>query len=1005
MKLSAILPAALLFTVFSLTAAPTTFDATRPTPQANRRMTVEDGVLRWTDDRSEVALFGVNYYPPFYTDYSSLKRLGIDPHDVIREDLAHFQRLGLSSLRLHTFDREFSDQDGNFLDNEHVELLDFLIAECGKRNIYVVLTAIAWWGTPNPLNRAFSSLYPEIRQMVSQPEAWKIQANFLCQYGRHVNRYTHLTYAEDPIIPVFELINEPLYPKGMTDDQVVDYINALVDGLRASGTTKPIFFNTWQDKQIPCSRANIQGVTQSWYPSGLINGHELKEDYLDRVNDFPALRHPALASRAKMIYEFDCADILNPTMYPAMARTFRSVGVQIANQFAYDALRLAPRNTSYQTHYLNLAYTPPKAIAFAIAARAFREIPRLTNFDPKTNRTFGPVTLSHDKRLAQYVSDTDYLYANHTDTPAPNPAALQHVWGVGNSPLLTSTGNGAVFLDRLAPGDWLLEVYPAQVMVNDPFSSGSREKIRLYGLPVTLTVNLPDLNAPAVLTRLDAPAEPIAYTPRTPFTVTPGQYRLTCRNTAPAPDSALPNRDFVLPPVTTDLSPIVSLSVPEQFLPGQMPFTIHATGFFPSDISDFTAVGTTPDGRRLFAVPFQPDGRLAYRADVPAETLRDAADCLITARLTCGGVTRVYPGGLPLQDLPQADAPSSWNVFTASPEACLPPAKPNVANGQTVFLPDQQVLQHTSPGYDGPINASGMRLPLHPLPPDAAPNAIRITVAGDNQTTALEIGLVQNDKFAFGFNVPLTPIQQDFVIPFDRFNPLWNTGGSAINPQRLSELSLLTGKWLAPALANRPHSFTFKALDFIRLPHGLRTHILNQDAPLVISSYDNCIPPKPTKRTAITCLVSGPAPGSSALMIQAPTFADSPDSSTVKLPVNDSCRPLLSHYRNASTLLITIRATHPQTNMIEIVFREKDGAPWGVHQLPITTDWQEIAVPIKDLKFFKHWHPQCPPERGRDGDCLKIENLNVITTCFGKFLYHDTYDQPHGYIIGSIRLR
>ena len=64
-------------------------------------------------------------------------------------------------------------------------------------------------------------------------------------------------------------------------------------------------------------------------------------------------------------------------MYPAMARTFRSVGAQFAAMFAYDMLRTASRNLGWQTHYLNLVYTPRKAMSAIIAAEAMRRLPRM----------------------------------------------------------------------------------------------------------------------------------------------------------------------------------------------------------------------------------------------------------------------------------------------------------------------------------------------------------------------------------------------------------------------------------------------------------------------------------------------------------------------------------------------------------------------------------------------------------------------------------------------------
>ena len=84
----------------------------------------EAGVLRWQDDGGEVALFGVNYYTPCQWNYRDIKALGLSHEKVIEQDVAHFARLGLDALRLHVFDREISDRDGNLLDNDHVRLLD-----------------------------------------------------------------------------------------------------------------------------------------------------------------------------------------------------------------------------------------------------------------------------------------------------------------------------------------------------------------------------------------------------------------------------------------------------------------------------------------------------------------------------------------------------------------------------------------------------------------------------------------------------------------------------------------------------------------------------------------------------------------------------------------------------------------------------------------------------------------------------------------------------------------
>ena len=69
-------------------------------------------------------------------------------------------------------------------------------------------------------------------------------------------------------------------------------------------------------------------------------------------------------------------------MYPAMARLFLSEGVQSATQFQYETTPLADDNVSYKTHYLNLIYTPEKAISLAIAAEVVRRTPRGGKYVP-----------------------------------------------------------------------------------------------------------------------------------------------------------------------------------------------------------------------------------------------------------------------------------------------------------------------------------------------------------------------------------------------------------------------------------------------------------------------------------------------------------------------------------------------------------------------------------------------------------------------------------------------
>ena len=96
---------------------------------AAQRSYCDGGVLRYRDTGQEVSLFGVNYYVPHWQNYLELGTLGVDRDETIRNDLTHLKRMRLDLIRVHVFDREISDVEGNLRDNDHLRLLDRLIAE------------------------------------------------------------------------------------------------------------------------------------------------------------------------------------------------------------------------------------------------------------------------------------------------------------------------------------------------------------------------------------------------------------------------------------------------------------------------------------------------------------------------------------------------------------------------------------------------------------------------------------------------------------------------------------------------------------------------------------------------------------------------------------------------------------------------------------------------------------------------------------------------------------
>lgn len=496
---------------------------------ADRTATVDSaGVMRWADDGTEVSVFGVNYYTPFALDYRLLGERGFDRKETIRRDVAHFRRLGLTAVRLHCFDREISDRDGALIDNDHLDLLDYLISVCASNGLYTVLTPIALWGggiwTQNAKGFAVGVPMP---RFTSDRALWKVAARYEEEFARHVNRYTGLRYADDPAVLCFELVNEPGYTNNTPVAQTAEFANTLLDGIRRSGTKKPVLYNaTWNRRNAAAPLMRTDGVTGVYYVTGLRAGGALTAPQLGRVRESSLKADPRIANMVKVIYEFDASDMTGAYMYPAMAAVFRAEGVQSATQFQYDALPLAADNVCYKTHYLNLVYTPEKALSMAIAAEVFRRTPRGTPYRPDSREVvFPPFRVNASSNLSEMVTE-DALY--YTATPVgqvADPGSLKRVWGCGASPVAASDGTGAYFLDRVARGLWRVQIYPNVMPVADPYTGRDCKKTVVLSSRTTLRLSLPDLGATFAVRTLDG--RPVAVASKGAVTVLPGDYVLS----------------------------------------------------------------------------------------------------------------------------------------------------------------------------------------------------------------------------------------------------------------------------------------------------------------------------------------------------------------------------------------------------------------------------------------------------------------------------------------------
>lgn len=449
----------------------------------------------------EVRYYGTNYTLPFAHAYRAMDYKGVDHKAAIDRDVYHISRLGLNAFRVHIWDVEISDSIGNVVDNDHLNLLDYLISKMEERGIDVILTAQTNFGNGYPEKNKDTGAYSydyEKCDIHENPHAIAAQRRYIEQLVGHVNPYTGLSYASDPHIIAMEINNEPCHDT--SEKQITAYINSMVKAMKRGGWKKLILYNVSHNTPLVQGYydADIDGTTYQWYPIGLVAGQERKGNFLPYLDNYsiPFSDARNFGNKAKVVYEYDPADVLASYLYPAAARTFAREGFQWVTQFSYDPIDIAAFNTEYQTHYLNLAYTPQKALGMRIAAHAMAETPTYGKLPKYPNDTiFGDITVSYHRNLALLNSPREYVYTNSHDVKPVAFDSLLSVAGFGSSPLIEYDGRGAYMLDLIQPGVWRLELMPDVLYAEDPFTKPSLKTPKAYILNNVhpMTIKLPGL--------------------------------------------------------------------------------------------------------------------------------------------------------------------------------------------------------------------------------------------------------------------------------------------------------------------------------------------------------------------------------------------------------------------------------------------------------------------------------------------------------------------------------
>lgn len=671
------------------------------------------GVIRWEKNHQEAAFFGTNYTAAFAYGNRAILKTGISAEQAIKDDVYHFSRLGLDAFRVHVWDTEISDSLGNLLNNEHLRLFDFLLAELKKRKIKTLVTPIAFWGNGYPekdeRTGSFSGKYGKHDALINEA-AFIAQENYLKQFFEHKNPYTGLTYQQDADILATEVNNEPQHIGAA--ERTTEYINRMVSAIKSTGWTKPIFYNISESPKYAAAivKANVQGHSFQWYPTGLVAGHTLKGNFLPNVAAYkiPFDTITAFTKRAKVVYEFDAGDVMTPIMYPAMAKSFRAAGFQWATQFAYDPMATAYANTEYQTHYLNLAYTPSKSISLLIASKVFHQLPRL--FKTGSETSFGAFKIDYKKLLSEMNTEEAFYYTNSTVSKPVNVQKIKHIAGVGSSSVVNYQGKGAYFIDQVAKGIWRLEVMPDAVQLGDPFAKASPQKTvtAISWGKSAMQINLQDLGSEFEIKGLNTGNNFTSSAVGGEFEITPGTYMLLKRGVKSAFGAKDPYQNILLGDFVAPKASLSGIFVKHQAFKtvSENVDLVLKMEIFGLDQQDAVRIELNNSPGPWKSMGLKKTGAYQYTVIVPAEMVKPG---LLNYRMIihqANGNYLTFPGNVP-------GNPYAWDkmetenyqTYVAAKNAHLEIFNPEIdRNNINVYNPDRKNNKMEFTSTENPLN-------------------------------------------------------------------------------------------------------------------------------------------------------------------------------------------------------------------------------------------------------------------------------------------------------------
>ncbi|MEA2067646.1 MAG: cellulase family glycosylhydrolase, partial [Verrucomicrobiota bacterium] len=183
-----------------------------------QKLHVKNGTLYFEDGR-EAVLWGVNFQPSLSWEYFRMKRHGLHvPFDqkkyqaMIDEAFDEIQRMGSNLIRMHLTPSDIADEQGDLVENEWLDTLDYVMAKAEERGIYVYLAFLNNIGGARR-NQSFTTQKEKTKaNWMIDPKFMEKADNYIREVLNRRNPYTRRRlYKESPALVIVEPINEPGY--------------------------------------------------------------------------------------------------------------------------------------------------------------------------------------------------------------------------------------------------------------------------------------------------------------------------------------------------------------------------------------------------------------------------------------------------------------------------------------------------------------------------------------------------------------------------------------------------------------------------------------------------------------------------------------------------------------------------------------------------------------------------------------------------------------------------